>query len=146
MKISGKRNTLPLLAIALALTFIGLSQFSVSSRAQDQTQLPARSGYVNDFAGVVDESTKQRLEVMLGNLKQRSGIEFGVATIQTTGARDIFDVSRDLANEWKLGARNSKKKSLLLVIAVNERTAFTQFSRSARSCAARLLPVISVRG
>ncbi|HEX4900975.1 MAG TPA: TPM domain-containing protein [Pyrinomonadaceae bacterium] len=130
MKISGKRNTLPLLFIALALTFVGLSQFSVSSRAQDQVRLPARSGYVNDFAGVVDESTEQRLEVVLGNLKQRSGIEFGVATIQTTGARDIFDVSRDLANEWNLGARNSKKKSLLLVIAVNEKTAFTQFSRS----------------
>ncbi|HET6670290.1 MAG TPA: TPM domain-containing protein, partial [Pyrinomonadaceae bacterium] len=130
MKISRKRNTLPLLFIALALAFIGLSQFSVNSSAQDQSRLPTRSGYVNDFAGVLDEATKQRLEVILGNLKQRSGIEFGVATIQTTGARDIFDLSRDLANEWNLGARNSRKKSLLLVIAVNEKTAFTQFSRS----------------
>ncbi|MGI8919023.1 MAG: TPM domain-containing protein [Pyrinomonadaceae bacterium] len=130
MKISAQRNTLPLLFIALTLVFIGLSEFSVNSRAQDQTRLPARSGYMNDFAGVVDESTKQRLEVMLGNLKQRSGIEFGVVTIQTTGARDIFDVSRELANEWNLGARNSRKKGLLLVIAVNERTAFTQFSRA----------------
>jgi tetratricopeptide (TPR) repeat protein len=130
MKISGQRNTLPLLFIALTLVFIGLSQFSVNSRAQDQTRLPARSGYINDFAGVVDESTKQRLEVVLGNLKQRSGIEFSVVTIQTTGARDIFDVSRQLANEWNVGARNSRKKSLLLVIAVNERTAFTQFSRA----------------
>jgi uncharacterized membrane protein YgcG/tetratricopeptide (TPR) repeat protein len=133
MKISRKRNTLPLLLIALALAFIGLSQFSVNSRAQDQTRLPARSGYVNDFAGVVDESTKQRLEVILANLQQRSGIEFGVATIQTTGARDIFDVSRDLAKEWNLGARNSRKKGLLLVVAVNEKTAFTQFSRSVQA-------------
>ena len=70
MKISGQRNTLPLLFIALTLVFIGLSQFSVNSSAQEQTQLPARSGYINDFAGVVDESTKQRLEVMLGNLKR----------------------------------------------------------------------------
>jgi tetratricopeptide (TPR) repeat protein/uncharacterized membrane protein YgcG len=130
MKISGQRNTLALLFIALTLVFIGLSQFTVNSSAQEQTGLPARSGYINDFAGVLDENTKQRLEVVLGNLKERSGIEFGVATIQTTGARDIFDVSRDLANEWKLGARNSRNKSLLLVMAVNERTAFTQFSRS----------------
>ena len=130
MKISGHRNTLPLLFIALTLAFIGLSQFSVNSSAQDQTRLPERSGYINDFAGVVDESTKQRLEMMLVNLKQRSGIEFSVVTIQTTGARDIFAVSRELANEWNVGARNSRKKSLLLVIAVNERTAFTQFSRS----------------
>src|SRR5688500_3245494 len=130
MKKSAQQNTLPLLFIALTLVFFGLSQFSVNSRAQDRTRLPARSGYINDFAGVLDDSTKQRLEVVLGNLKQRSGIEFGVVTIQTTGARDIFDVSRELSNEWNVGARNSRKKSLLLVIAVNERTAFTQFSRA----------------
>ena len=56
-----------------------------------------------------------------------------MVTIQTTGARDIFDVSRALANEWDVGARNSRKKSLLLVIAVNERTAFTQFSRAVQA-------------
>jgi uncharacterized protein len=105
----------------------------VSSRAQDKQQLPARTGYVNDFAGVLDDATRQRLEVMLGNLQQRSGIEFGVATIQTTAGRDIFDVSRDLANEWNFGARGTKKKSLLLVIAATEKTAFTQFSRSVQS-------------
>lgn len=130
MNISDHRNAVTLLILALVLTFIGLSQFAVSSRAQDKQQLPARTGYVNDFAGVLDDATRQRLEVMLGNLQQRSGIEFGVATIQTTGARDIFDVSRDLANEWNFGARGTKKKSLLLVIAVTEKTAFTQFSRS----------------
>ncbi|HKR60266.1 MAG TPA: TPM domain-containing protein, partial [Pyrinomonadaceae bacterium] len=130
MKTPAQRNTLPLLIMALWLIFIGLNQFSVNSRAQDKGQLPARLGFVNDFAGVLDDATKQRLEVMLENLKQRSGIEFGIATIQTTGPRDIFDVSREFATEWNLGARNSKQKSLLLVIAVNEKTAFTQFSRS----------------
>lgn len=130
MNISDQRNTLTLMILALVLSFIGLSQFAVSSRAQDKQQLPARTGYVNDFAGVLDEATRQRLEVMLGNLQQRSGIEFGVATIQTTAGRDIFDVSRDLANEWNFGARGTKKKSLLLVIAATEKTAFTQFSRS----------------
>lgn len=130
MKISAQRNTLPLFVIALALTFIALSQFVVNSRAQNKSRLPDRSGFVNDFAGVVDDGTKQRLEVMLRNLKRLSGIEFGIVTIQTTGTRDIFDVSRELASDWNLGARNSKKKSLLLVIAVDEKTAFTQFSRS----------------
>ncbi len=133
MKKSAQRKTLPLFVIALVLAFIGLSQFGVNSRAQDKLQLPARSGFVNDFAGVVDDATRQRLEVTLTNLKQRSGIEFGIATIQTTGARDIFDVSRELASDWNLGARNSKNKSLLLVLAVNEKTAFTQFSRSVQT-------------
>lgn len=130
MKLSGQRNILPMFVVALVAAFVGSSYIGVNSLAQDKTQLPERIGYVNDFAGVVDETTKQRLEVMLANLKQQSGIEFDVATIQTTGTKDISDVSRELASYWNIGARSSKAKSLLLVVAVNEKTAFTQFSRS----------------
>jgi uncharacterized membrane protein YgcG/tetratricopeptide (TPR) repeat protein len=133
MKKSGKKNNLAVLVLALVGAFVGGTYLAVSSVAQEKSSVPARTGYVNDFAGVVDENTKQRLEVVLANFKQRSGIEFDVATVQTTGGKDIFDFSRELAGEWKRGARGSSRKSLLLVIAVNEKTAFTQFSRSVQS-------------
>ena len=132
MNISRPSKILPGLILALAIMFVGANYFG-ALRAQDNSQLPARAGYVNDFAAVVDDNTKQRLEAMLANLKLRSGIEFGVATIQTTGTKDIFDVSRELSVNWNLGARNSRQKSLLLVIAVNEKTAFTQFSRAVQT-------------
>lgn len=133
MKKSVKRNNLAVLVLALVGVFVGGTYLAVSSLAQQKTSVPARSGYVNDFAGVVDENTRQRLEVVLENFKQRSGIELDVATIQTTGGKDIFDFSRDLASDWNRGARNSSRKSLLLVIAVNEKSAFTQFSRTVQS-------------
>ena len=65
MKTTAKRNTLPLLIMAFWLLFIGLS-FQCELACQDRVQLPARSGFVNDFAGVLDAATKQRLEVMFG--------------------------------------------------------------------------------
>jgi len=133
MKKPGKRNNLAVLVLTLVGAFVGGTYLAVSSVAQEKSSVPARTGYVNDFAGVVDENTRQRLEVVLENFKQRSGIEFDVATVQTTGGKDIFDFSRELAGEWNRGARGSSRKSLLLVIAVNEKTAFTQFSRSVQS-------------
>ena len=133
MKKSVKRNNLAVLVLVLVGVFVGATYITVSSLAQQKTSVPARTGYVSDFAGVVDENTRQRLEVVLENFKQRSGIELDVATVQTTGAKDIFDFSRDLASDWNRGARNSSRKSLLLVIAVNEKSAFTQFSRTVQS-------------
>ena len=100
--------------------------------AQTKLRLPSRSGHVNDFAGVVEESTKQRLESILANVKQRSGIEFDLATVETTGSQDIFNFSRQLAHDWNVGAGNSIKKSLLLVVSTNDKAMFIQFSKSAQ--------------
>lgn len=119
------RVVLPSL-IFIALLAAGFT--GVNSRAQEQ--MPARTGYVNDFAGVLDEKTKQRLEVTLENVKRRSGVEFDVATVSTTGGMDIFDFSNRLAGDWHLGSRNAPSKSLLLVISVNQKGVFTQFSKS----------------
>ena len=118
-----------LFSCSAALFFsVGLNQF-----AQTRAQLPAPSGHVNDFAAVVDEKTRQQLENTLENVKQRTGIEFVIATVQSTDGQDIFDFSRQLAMDWNIGARTSSKKSLLLVLAVKEKMSFTQFSKSVQN-------------
>ena len=93
----------------------------------------APNGHVNDFAGVVNEQTRQQLENVLANLKLKTGIEFDIATVQSTGGQDISDFSLQLAKDWNIGSRTSARKSLLLVLAVNERTSFTRFSRSVQN-------------
>ena len=102
-------------------------------QAQSNVQLPSANGHVNDFAGVLDAQTKSRLESLLQNLKEKTKIDFYVATVDTTGDRDIFDYSHQLSTEWNIGARNSGNKSLLLVISVASKTSFTQFSRMMQS-------------
>jgi tetratricopeptide (TPR) repeat protein len=95
--------------------------------------LPAPTSHVNDFAGVVNEQARQQLENILANLKSKTGIEFDIATVQSTGGQDISEFSLQLARDWNIGARTSAKKSLLLVLAVDEKTSFTRFSRSVES-------------
>ena len=118
-----------LFSCGAALFFsVGVNQF-----AQTRAQLPAPGGHVNDFAAVVDEKTRQQLEKTLENVKQRTGIEFVIATVESTDGQDIFDFSRQLASDWNIGARTSSKKSLLLVLAVKEKVSFTQFSKSVQN-------------
>ncbi len=131
MKLSDQRKPNRILLFCCSATlFLSLG---VNQLAQTQQQLPAPTGHVNDFAGVVDEKTRQQLENILENVKLKTGIEFDIATVESTSGQDIFDFSRQLAKDWNIGARTSAKKSLLLVIAVDEKASFTQFSKSVQS-------------
>jgi uncharacterized membrane protein YgcG/tetratricopeptide (TPR) repeat protein len=131
MKLSGQRilnSTLLFCCTAVLFLSLGINQL-----AQTTQKLPAPSGHVNDFAGVVNEQTRQQLENILANLKLKTGIEFDVATVQSTGGEDISAYSLQLAKDWNIGARTSARKSLLLVLAVDEKMAFTRFSKSVQN-------------
>jgi tetratricopeptide (TPR) repeat protein/uncharacterized membrane protein YgcG len=131
MKLSSNRSrwsalvALMFVAVLLAPSYVGLNL-----RAQDGSQLPARVGYVNDFARVLDDTTRERLEIVLDNLKKKSGIELSLATVQTTGSLDIFAFSKQLAGDWGVGSPGSARKSVLLVVSVDEQAVFTRPSRS----------------
>src|SRR5438309_1971523 len=123
------------LALVTILTILIVTQTFPAQAFQLQDrkpQFPARTGHVNDFAGVLDASTKQRIENTLGNLQQRAGIDFVIAIIKTAGDQDVFDYSQLLTDDWDVGSKNSKQKSLLLVIAADTGKFFTQSSRNVR--------------
>ncbi|HKO42921.1 MAG TPA: TPM domain-containing protein [Pyrinomonadaceae bacterium] len=118
----------PLLVIGILALF---SSFAIRQFAQTTTQ--SRTGYVNDFAAVLDEPTRNELTTMLENLKQKTGIELAVVTVDSTGGQSIDDYSLKLAREWNFGALSSSRKSLLMVVSVSDRSSFIRYSRSAQS-------------
>jgi uncharacterized protein len=110
--------------------FILLLAGMVSAYAQTaQSPLPAPTGYVNDYAGVVDSASKARMETTLGNLDRQQQIQFAVVVVDTTGGQDIFDYSLAVARGWGIGAKDAQKPSLLLLAAIKDRKGFTQVSR-----------------
>lgn len=133
---SGNTNTAPASAAVKDSTpAVGAAEQSNANQTneaatpQAKSPLPPPTGFVNDYAKVIDESTKVRLDVILNNLKQRANIEFAVVTVETTGDEDIFDYSLALARGWGVGAP-PRNDGLLLLIAVKDRKWHMQVSRS----------------
>ena len=94
-----------------------------------QSPLPPPTGYVNDYAKVIDQETKQQLETTLTNLDQQQQIQFAVVTVDTTGGQEIFDYSLAVARGWGIGSKDTQKPSLLLLAAIKDHKYFTQVSR-----------------
>ena len=97
----------------------------------NESPLPAPTGFVNDYAGVLDPATKQQLESKLRNFKETSSpsVELAVAIVKTTGDRPISDYSLAVARGWKIGSKADDNPSALLFIAIDDRKYFTQVSK-----------------
>jgi uncharacterized protein len=117
-------------AATLVLTVSAFTQetqpFSINN-----SPLPPSTGFVNDYAGVIDAATKQQLETKLQNLKETTNpsVEIAVAVVKTTGNRDIFDYSLAVARGWKIGSKDDDNPSALLVVAIDDRKYYTQVSK-----------------
>lgn len=99
--------------------------------SENTSPLPAPTGFVNDYAGVIDAATKQALEATLKTLKDTTNppVEIAVAVVKTTGERPIFDYSLAVARGWGIGSKQDDNPSALLFIAVDDRKYFTHVSR-----------------
>ncbi|HBB86289.1 MAG TPA: hypothetical protein DC047_01590, partial [Blastocatellia bacterium] len=95
---------------------------------QSPIPLPTPFTPVVDYAKVIDPDTRQKLESIYLNLKQRADIEFAVVTVDTTGDQDIFDYSLAIARGWGIGSKGGEKNGFLLVVAIKDRKYFTQVS------------------
>jgi uncharacterized protein len=117
------------LCLFVALLGLLLLASGLAQAQSTQSPLPPPSGYVNDYAHVIDSATKERLETTLGNLDRQEQIQFSVVTVDTTGGQDIFDYTLAVARGWGIGSKDTQKPSLLLLAAIKDRKYYTQVSR-----------------
>lgn len=101
----------------------------VSSAQTGAPALPDPTGFVNDYAEVIDPATQARLETILKNLQQRADIQLAVVTVPTTGEVAAFDYTLQLARKWGIGPAGGEQKGLILLVAVNDRKFQIQPSR-----------------
>jgi len=120
-----------LLAIVLFLAVSTAVAQNTGQFSINESPLPAPTGYVNDYAGVIDAATKQQLEAKIDAFKKSSNpsTELAVAVVKSTGDRDIFDYSLAVARGWKIGSKAEDNPSALLFVAIDDRKYFTQVSR-----------------
>jgi uncharacterized protein len=102
-----------------------------SPQTEVKSPLPPPTGFVNDYANVINPESQARLESVLTELRDKADIEFAVVTIETTGEEPISDYSLAVARGWGIGPKDSSKGGgLLLVLAIKDRKWKIQISRS----------------
>jgi uncharacterized protein len=106
--------------IILTFTTILLPAYLGGEPASAQAGLPMPRQYVEDYANVISPADEQSLNGILQELEQKTGAQYIVLTVETTGGTPIEEFSIKLAEKWKLGQKG-KDNGLLFVIAVKDR-------------------------
>jgi uncharacterized protein len=107
-----------LLLRRLILTLILLSVSTATGYSQ--TDLPMPRHYVEDYANVINASDENSLNGVLQELEQKTGAQYIILTVPSTGGLPIEQFSIELAEKWKLGQKG-KDNGMLFVLAKNDR-------------------------
>ena len=88
-----------------------------------QQKFPAYTGHVNDFANILDQQTKQKLELWLTNFENMTGTQIAVVTVPSLEGRPIEEYANALYRAWGIGAKTGehKDKGALLLVALQDR-------------------------
>ncbi len=68
-------------------------------------KFPSYVGYVNDFAGVMDQSTAAALNSAISSFNQQTGIQIAVVTVKDTGDMGIDEYANRLFHHWGVGVK-----------------------------------------
>ncbi len=102
-----------LLVAALLLAFATIS-WAISP---EQFQY---SGYVNDFARVIDRESARRLEELCAEVDRKTGAQIAIVTIASLEGESIEDFTNRLAIRWGVGHKGDNR-GLMILLAISDR-------------------------
>jgi uncharacterized protein len=95
---------------------------SAVATAESVSTLPAPTGYVNDFAGVLSPSTKYNLENLCTQVDRQAHAQIAVVTVKTIdGDESIEEFATALEDKWKVGAKGTDRGVLMLFVMTPRR-------------------------
>ena len=100
------------------LTFLMVG-LALSLRAEQISQLQP-TGYVNDFAHVLEPNTIAQLTNICQQIDQKAHAQIAVVTINSLDGSDIESYAVDLFKKWGIGSK-STDHGVLILLAVKDR-------------------------
>jgi uncharacterized protein len=90
--------------------------------AESVSTLPAPTGYINDFAGVLSPSTKYNLENLCTQVDRQAHAQIAVVTVKTIdGDESIEEFATALEDKWRVGAKGTDRGVLMLFVMTPRR-------------------------
>ncbi len=91
-----------------------------SRGAWGETKFPKPAGLINDFAGVIPQTEKQKMQILATEVLQKTGTAVVVATVPTIGDEDDATYTNELYQAWGIG-KKGEDKGVLIFLALKER-------------------------
>jgi uncharacterized protein len=90
---------------------------SVVLTAESVSTLPAPTGYVNDFAGVLSQSTQLSLNDLCLQVDRQAHAQIAVVTIKTLdNDQSIDEFATELQDKWKVGKKGTDRGVLVIFV------------------------------
>jgi uncharacterized protein len=85
--------------------------------AEKVSTLPAPTGFVNDFAGVLSPSVKQSIEDLCIQVDRRAHAQIAVVTVKTIDDdMSIEEFATALEDKWKVGPKGTDRGVLMIFV------------------------------
>ncbi|MDQ2833516.1 MAG: TPM domain-containing protein [Acidobacteriota bacterium] len=109
------------LARWLVLLLVTLAP-SAALTAESVNTLPAPTGYVNDFAGVLSPSTRASVESLCTSVDRQAHAQIAVVTIKTLdNDQSIEEFATALEDKWKVGPKGTDRGVLMIFVMTPRR-------------------------
>ena len=110
---------------AFIFTFIVLifslsSFFFMPKLIRADVKYPDYTGYVNDFAGMLDSSTVSRITDIISEVNNKTSAEIAVVTVDNLQGISIEEYAVKLFEKWGIGKKD-KDNGVLLLISKEDR-------------------------
>jgi len=96
----------------LLLLSLGLGSLAI--------EYPQPTGFVNDYAKVMQASEVKKTEELCRSLEKKTGAEIAVVTVQTTSPLDSKTYAVEMFQKWGIG-KKGKDNGLLILLALDEK-------------------------
>lgn len=93
--------------------------FVLCSISSSQIQL-IPSGFLNDYAGILNSAEKEEIEGYLRNIEKETTNEIAVVIVKSLEGRNLEEYANEIFNTWKIGKKD-KDNGVLILISINER-------------------------
>lgn len=110
---SVSRKILKISVFLFALLFC--ISFSIAPIYGQDVDYPDYTGYVNDFAEILDSTSRHDLESLITGIEKSTGVEIAVVTIDTLEGITIEEYAVELFEKWGIGKADEDNGLLMLV-------------------------------
>jgi len=76
-------------------------------------------GYVSDFAHVLDQQSRARLEAYCGRVEQATGVQMAIVTLDSLDGEPVEDAANTLFRKWGIG-KKGKDEGIMLLVAIKD--------------------------